>query len=363
VPTVAAFIELIGPTFTPRTAATYRPYWRLAVERLGDRRLDDVGLADLAAVVADAVDRAKRNRPTSSGRASRETCISALRALFARAAASGLIVANPAAVLTKPRRARSRRRALDDHELAELIGAVRTTSRDPDLDLLVVRFHLETGARRQGALGLRRRDLDALRSTVWLQEKGDSEREQPVSPSLVALLARHVAARASSDRDDGAVFRTSLGAPMSARRYDTIFRRARVGLDWSHRIPVSAHVLRHTAITAVGRLAGYPVAQAFAGPRHHRSPAATYTPASPRSPPPSPPSPANRTHSPMVRADSRAPPGAGSAADERPWMPPRRHDRHVHKPALRDTLARRSVRAGVVARRRQSGSYAVTALR
>jgi hypothetical protein len=38
-----------------------------------------------------------------------------------------------------------------------------------------------------------------------------------------------------------------------------------ISLPWSDRVPVSAHVLRHTAITAVGRLAGFPVAQAFAG--------------------------------------------------------------------------------------------------
>jgi integrase len=38
------------------------------------------------------------------------------------------------------------------------------------------------------------------------------------------------------------------------------------------RTPVSAHVLRHTAITAVGRLAVYPVAQAFAG---HAPPSVT----------------------------------------------------------------------------------------
>jgi len=141
---------------------------------------------------------------------------------------------------------------------------VRTTSRDPDLDLLVIRFHLETGARREGALNLRRRDLDARRATVWLREKGDSEREQPVSPTLVALLVHHVDARASGDGNE-AVFRTSIGVPMSARRYSTIFDNARTGLDWADRTPVSAHVLRHTAITAIGRIGGYPVAQAFAG--------------------------------------------------------------------------------------------------
>lgn len=35
---------------------------------------------------------------------------------------------------------------------------------------------------------------------------------------------------------------------------------------------MSAHVLRHPAITAIGRLAGYPVAQAFAG---HAPPSVT----------------------------------------------------------------------------------------
>ncbi|MEY2448125.1 MAG: hypothetical protein QOH79_1601, partial [Acidimicrobiaceae bacterium] len=46
----------------------------------------------------------------------------------------------------------------------------------------------------------------------------------------------------------------------------------RTCLTWADRTPVSAHVLRHTAITAVGRLAGYPVAQAFAG---HAPPSVT----------------------------------------------------------------------------------------
>ena len=264
VPTVAAFIETIVPTFTPRTAATYRPYWRLAVERLGDRRVDEVSLNDVAAVVADAVDRAKRKRPTTTGRAPRRPASPHCAPCSPAPPPAGCEPATPPPP-SQPRRARSRRRALDDHELAELISAVRTTSRDPDLDLLVIRFHLESGARREGALNLRRHDLDLTRATVWLHEKGDTEREQPVSPSLLALLAGHLADRVPSSQHDEAVFRTSNGAPMSARRYDTIFCRARAALSWSDRVPVSAHVLRHTAITAVGRLAGYPVARAFAG--------------------------------------------------------------------------------------------------
>jgi integrase/recombinase XerC len=118
---------------------------------------------------------------------------------------------------------------------------------------------------------LRRRDLDPTRATVWLREKGGAEREQPVSPSLVGLLEHHATVRGSAHPDDP-VFRTSNGRPMSARRFDTIFARARTCQPWADRTPISAHVLRHTAITAVGRLAGYPVAQAFAG---HAPPSVT----------------------------------------------------------------------------------------
>lgn len=61
------------------------------------------------------------------------------------------------------------------------------------------------------------------------------------------------------------MFRTERGKPITARRYDRLFARARLHLGWDQRIPLTAHVLRHTAVTRVGRIAGYPVAQAFAG--------------------------------------------------------------------------------------------------
>ena len=51
--------------------------------------------------------------PTAAVGPRRETCVAALRALCARAVAAGHLATDPAAALTKPRRARSRRRALD----------------------------------------------------------------------------------------------------------------------------------------------------------------------------------------------------------------------------------------------------------
>lgn len=223
------------------------------------------------AVVADAEQRARRSRPSSDGRSSRENCVAALRAVFTRAKLAGLTTGNPAAAIVKPRRGRRARRPLDHRELEELINAIRTTSNDPDLDLLLVRFHLESGARREGALNLCIRDLDARRATAWLREKFGAEREQPISPSLLRLITDHAQARGAADAADS-VFRTRCSVAITRRRYNTIFDRARPCLRWADRIPVSAHVLRYTAINAVGRVAGYAVAQAFAG---HAPPSAT----------------------------------------------------------------------------------------
>lgn len=269
--TLGSWVDEIAPTFSPSTAATYRPYWRLAAGLLGDRYLSELTTADLAGVVDAAAERARAHRPDSTGRASRETCIAALRSIYARAVDAGHVTANPAAALRKPLRTTSRRRALDDRELTDLADAIRATSTDPDLDLLLLRFHLETGARRQGALSLRGRDVHTERATVWLREKNDTEREQPASPSLIALLLAHAEDRGGNGARD-AVFRNRRGEPITGRRYDRLFARARECLGWDDRTAVSAHVLRHTAVTRVGRIAGYPVAQAFAG---HAPPSVT----------------------------------------------------------------------------------------
>jgi hypothetical protein len=81
--TVADFVAVIAPSFSPSTAATYDTYWRLAVARFGERRLGEIGVADCAGVVAEAERRARDGRRGSDGRSSRENCVAALRALFA----------------------------------------------------------------------------------------------------------------------------------------------------------------------------------------------------------------------------------------------------------------------------------------
>jgi integrase len=265
VPTFAEYVEVVEAVLGPgRTTESYRSYWRLAVARFGEAAIDTIGVADLDVVLADAVARAQRLRPGTEGRSSRESCIAALRAVFSRAQRAGLIGRNPAAALEKPRRLPSRRRALDDTELRELVDAVRTTSHDPELDLLLVRFHLESGARRAGALNGALGDVDERRSTIRLREKFGVEREPPISPSLVTSVLQLAHERGAASPEDR-LFRTKRGGPIYRKHYNVIFDRAQATLPWTRRTPATAHVLRHTAGTAVERIAGHAVAETFLG--------------------------------------------------------------------------------------------------
>jgi site-specific recombinase XerD len=176
VPTVSEYLRRIEPTFPDRTRKTYRSYWRLAERHFGDRRIDTITVDDCEEVVLAAAERARQKKPGSDARSPRENCVTALRALFERARRAKYVLESPAAELNKPRRLTSRRRGLDERELAEAVEAVRMTSRDIELDLLLVEFHLVAGARQEGALNLVLDGIDERRCTVWLREKYGKER-------------------------------------------------------------------------------------------------------------------------------------------------------------------------------------------
>ena len=268
-PTVAEYVPVVAAGYQPRTRRTYNSYWTLTVELLGDRALAAVTVEELLTVAEEAASRARARRPGSDGRASRESCVAAMRAIFTRASKAGLVQTNPALLVDKPRRLPNRRRALNEKEVDQVWQAVASTSRDPELDLLLVRFHLESGARRMGAINLRLRDIDESRQTVWLREKFGAEREQPVSRSLLDAILSIASARGAVRPDDEALrtLHRSAGrtTPVTDRTYDRIFTRAQTQVAWAQRTPLTAHILRHTAITAVERVAGFAVAQAFAG--------------------------------------------------------------------------------------------------
>jgi integrase/recombinase XerC len=106
---------------------------------------------------------------------------------------------------------------------------------------------------------------------VRLREKGETQRWQPVSPTLMRHLIAHVAERGTERgfgrgaRADGPLFRYRDGKPIGQRRYNYIWRRVGTHLPWAAAQGVTAHWLRHTTLTWVERNFGYAVARAYAG--------------------------------------------------------------------------------------------------
>lgn len=279
IPTVREYLTVVEVASTPGARAAYTPYWRLLVEGwpetaasgkghpgLGGLRLDEVRTTALKAGANEAKRRAKVRRGSRDGDSAMEHYVAAARAFFKSAVDDGYLVVSPAVKVEKPRRQPSRRMALSDDQLRSLWFAAANSGNDPALDVLLLRFHLETGARREGALNLRRGDLRSTRCTVVLREKFNSEREQPVSPTLRTQLLAHLAERAPDSPPTEALLRYSDGSPLTRRRYNTLFQRLQREEPWAGELGVSVHWLRHTAITQVERLTGsFATAQAFAG--------------------------------------------------------------------------------------------------
>jgi integrase len=201
-----------------------------------------------------------------------------MRCLYRHAASDRLLTEadNPATRVAKPRRLASARRALPDHYLAALLAVAGATGNDPELDLFLLRLHIETACSRGRALGLRPVDLDAAQCLIRLREKGETVRWQPVSPTLMRLLLAHHVDRGGHDSTEQLI-RYRNGNLITSRRYDHLWHRLGTHLPWVARQQVTAHWLRHTTLTWVERNFGYAVARAYAGHDEGRNAGTTST--------------------------------------------------------------------------------------
>jgi integrase len=272
VPTVSEYLATVQAATAAGAKGTYGPYWSRFVGCFGSRPVDQISVSELKAFAHEVQRGAKKRANGRGGVAARENCVAALRAFYKVALDDDLVAANPADRVPKPKRPESRRRALTDAELESLDATTRSAGDDPELDVLLLRFHLETGARRGGAIALTLADLDYDRQCVCLHEKGNTERWQPVSRTLLEGLEAHAYSRGAREPSD-AVLRyrprksREVGAALTRRRYNTLASRWQKSLPWAATAGISIHWIRHTAITTVERLAGYGVARAFAGHR------------------------------------------------------------------------------------------------
>lgn len=285
-------------SMTTTTARTYSGYMDLLVEDkglvdakgeawkgLGDMWADDVLPSDLEkalevvgvraqvraeerAQVRDVAGRAVRS---SKGDGARYNAIGAWRRTFEVAIANRHLAKgmNPAADLKKPKRVKGvTRLALKPALYEQMVELISSTGDDPELDEMIVRFIEVTGARQEGVVNLHVEDIDLSECTVCLHEKFGTSVQQPVPDWFITELLAFARRRGATKRGDQVFRRRARSGQfedITRRRFNYIFcDRLQASFDWADRVQVTAHTLRHHAVTKVERHAGRAVAGAFA---------------------------------------------------------------------------------------------------
>lgn len=279
-PTFAEFVPTVAALVSSGTRKCYGPYWNKVLAVWGDRRLDEPLPSEIIALAETVKATTVTRRTNRGGLSAVEHLIGALRCLYKIASADGLIdpVDDPSQKVKKPKRPDPTRRGLDNDLVHRIVEIAGTTGNDPALDALLIRLHIETAARRGGALALRLRDLDRDQCLVHLHEKGDTTRWQPVSPTLMTRLFDHAHHRGVVE-PDSQLLRYHNGNPLTYRRYDHLWQRIGRYVGSVHAQAISTHWLRHTTLTWVERHFGYATAQAYAGhssTNDHHGTTATY---------------------------------------------------------------------------------------
>jgi len=296
--TVAALATRALDSCSKNTRRTYGSYMRLLANGeptvtgpdgnpypgIGDLWVDEVLPSHLEAALkvvrvrAEAGADARADRREAKGRVVRESdgsgagynAIGAWRKMFTvavneRNLAEGF---NPASKVKKPARQPGRRLALKEEHLREMLEFFGSTGDDPELDLMIIRFILITGARQEGVLNLRFGGLDPDECTVRLDEKFGKVTNQPVPDWFIAELRAFALARGASRRKDPVfVKRLASGrfAQISRRRFNSMFGdRLQAACPWADKAQVSAHTARHHSVTVIERATSRAVATAFA---------------------------------------------------------------------------------------------------
>jgi integrase len=265
-PKFGDYLTHVMATASPGAARSYASYWHYADDVWGQQRLDKITNGAIAEHMQRVRRTAIRRRNHRDGRGAGEHLLRALRYVYRRARDEKLIARedDPAREIKMPRRLPSTRRALTSGQLADITTVVYTTGRDPALDGLILRLHIETACRVAGATKLRLCDLDRDLCLVLLREKFGTHRWQPVTPTLMAALYDHAVSR-GAHRSQDRVLRTRRGDPITRSRYDSLWKRVHRRLAWTATQQVTSHWLRHTTLTWVERHFGYGVARDFAG--------------------------------------------------------------------------------------------------
>ncbi|MEO6120626.1 MAG: tyrosine-type recombinase/integrase [Acidimicrobiales bacterium] len=237
---------------------------------------------DLAAVTADQLDEAiarYRTRPDPRfarhpDRAAEERApatvarrTSAIRSLFAWCYRTGRLTADPAALLTPPKRRARVPRAMDKATALKAVDAAGAGAAWPERDLLIVVLALACGLRLDEVARLRMDDLQGDPPTAFIvRGKGDKERRlglgAVVADAVVAYLPTRTARLGLMGIEASTVIVSSRRRPVRNRAGEVVGSTVEASRDTvvyvvdrmlrrvgARRRGVRVHALRHTFAT------------------------------------------------------------------------------------------------------------------
>ncbi|WP_444948127.1 integrase [Micromonospora ureilytica] len=110
-PTFTEYVPVVAAAVSDGTRRAYGSYWKRVLEHWGQRRLDEPTPSEIEQLAEYAKAHVVARRNARGGRSAAEHLIAALRCLYKRAVADGIIAAgdNPALKVAKPRRLPSTR--------------------------------------------------------------------------------------------------------------------------------------------------------------------------------------------------------------------------------------------------------------
>ena len=242
----AGWLESIRGLVRPRTYEGYEyRLQRHVLPRLGKRRLDEIGVDDVLALIGELLEAGYSGWSIRS-------ILTPLSRLFSHAVRRDVIAVSPLSKLDRTERPavwKREQRVLNSAEIGRLLAAA------PPRYRTLLASAILTGLRQSELLGLRWRDIDFEEALIRVRRALDRHgndvppktqhavRDVILIPALAHALREHRTASAFSAPDDY-VFASQVGTPLHWRN---VARRAlKPALAQAGIEPLRWHDLRHT---------------------------------------------------------------------------------------------------------------------
>lgn len=235
-------LELEAEQASPHTLAAYRGDLDRFARFLRRRQQSLLGLTS-----ADLVDYLEELRGAGLRAATIARRLAAVRGLLRWLVREGLLSADPAESLERPRPGRPLPRTLAAADVAALLEAADVETPCGLRDRAMLELLYATGLRAAECVALGSADVNLTTGYVICQGKGRKQRLVPLGEEAAHWVRRYLAEarpRLVRGRDPGRLFVSARGGPLSRQALWRIVRRAATVAGMRGR--VSPHVLRHS---------------------------------------------------------------------------------------------------------------------